>query len=199
MKQLLPFALFAFVASITPGPTNILILSNSARFGLAATLPLVFSACGAAALIVLLVGLGAGEWLLGHPQLQQAMAWLGLAWLMYLAWQIANSPADPIEADTDAKRLGPAGAAGLQLVNPKTWMMAFAVVSLFAGAGSTSIGYGTYALVFLLISIPCLSAWALLGRGAARFLRAGSRMKAFNVAMALLLVLSAVMGVWKAD
>ena len=27
----LPFMLFAFVASITPGPTNILVLSNSAR------------------------------------------------------------------------------------------------------------------------------------------------------------------------
>ncbi|NWB64014.1 LysE family translocator, partial [Pseudomonas sp. F1002] len=30
---LLPFLLFAFVASITPGPTNILVLSNSARYG----------------------------------------------------------------------------------------------------------------------------------------------------------------------
>lgn len=32
-SPLLPFLLFAFVASITPGPTNILVLSNSARYG----------------------------------------------------------------------------------------------------------------------------------------------------------------------
>lgn len=91
MSQWLPFVLFAFVASITPGPTNILVLSNSSRFGLLAALPIIFGACVAAALIVLLVGLGAGEWLLRHPPLQQAMAWLGVGWLLYLAWQIARS------------------------------------------------------------------------------------------------------------
>ncbi|PTT65717.1 lysine transporter LysE, partial [Pseudomonas sp. HMWF007] len=61
MASLLPFLLFAFVASITPGPTNILVLSHSSRRGLSATLPIIFGACAAAALIVLVVGLGAGE------------------------------------------------------------------------------------------------------------------------------------------
>lgn len=31
MQSLVPFLLFAVVASITPGPTNILVLSNSQR------------------------------------------------------------------------------------------------------------------------------------------------------------------------
>ncbi len=31
--SLIPFLLFAFVASITPGPTNILVLTNSQHFG----------------------------------------------------------------------------------------------------------------------------------------------------------------------
>lgn len=44
MSQWLPFVLFAFVASITPGPTNILVLSNSSRFGLLAALPIIFGA-----------------------------------------------------------------------------------------------------------------------------------------------------------
>lgn len=191
MNQLLPFALFAFVASITPGPTNILVLSNSARFGLAAAVPIILGGCSAAATIVLLVGLGAGEWLLGHPHIQQAMAWFGLAWLLYLAWQIARSPVGPIAADGAAKRLGSVGAASLQLVNPKTWMMAFAVVSLFAGADAGAVGYASYALLFFLISIPCLAAWALLGRGAVRVLRSAAHMRRFNQAMALLLVVSA--------
>ena len=191
MNQLLPFALFAFVASITPGPTNILVLSNSARFGLAAAVPIILGGCSAAATIVLLVGLGAGEWLLGHPHIQQAMAWFGLAWLLYLAWQIARSPVGPIAADSVAKRLGSVGAASLQLVNPKTWMMAFAVVSLFAGADAGAVGYASYALLFFLISIPCLAAWALLGRGAVRVLRSAAHMRRFNQAMALLLVVSA--------
>ena len=67
MLSLLPFLLFAFVASITPGPTNILVLSHSARRGLGATLPLIIGACVSAALVVLVVGLGLGETLLRLP------------------------------------------------------------------------------------------------------------------------------------
>lgn len=193
MSQLLPFVLFAFVASITPGPTNILVLSNSWRFGLGAAMPIIFGACSAAALIVLLVGLGAGEWLLHHPQLQQLMSWLGLAWLLYLAWQIARSPAGPVEAAAAPRRLGALGAAGLQLVNPKVWMMALAVVGVFSGAAADAGLYAIHALLFFLIALPCLAAWALLGVGAAKLLHSAAHMRRFNYAMALLLVVSALL------
>nr|WP_305123926.1 LysE family translocator [Stutzerimonas frequens] len=186
--------LFAFVASITPGPTNILVLSNSSRFGLGAAMPIIFGACSAAALIVLLVGLGAGEWLLRHPQLQQLMSWLGLAWLFYLAWQIARSPAEPVEAAAAPRRLGALGAAGLQLVNPKVWMMALAVVGVFSGAAADAGRYAIHALLFFLIALPCLAAWALLGAGAAKLLQSAAHLRRFNYAMALLLVVSALLG-----
>jgi len=193
MSQLLPFVLFAFVASITPGPTNILVLSNSSRFGLGAAMPIIFGACSAAASIVLLVGLGAGEWMLHHPQLQQLMTWLGLAWLLYLAWQIARSPAGPDEAAAAPRRLGALGAAGLQLVNPKVWMMALAVVGVFSGAAADAGRYAIHALLFFLIALPCLAAWALLGVGAAKLLHSAAHMRRFNYAMALLLVVSALL------
>ncbi|WP_394375489.1 LysE family translocator [Stutzerimonas frequens] len=193
MSQLLPFMLFAFVASITPGPTNILVLSNSSRFGLGAAVPIILGACSAAALIVLLVGLGAGEWLLRHPQLQQLMSWLGLAWLLYLAWQIARSPAEPVEAAAAPRRLGALGAAGLQLVNPKVWMMALAVVGVFSGAAADAGRYAIHALLFFLIALPCLAAWALLGAGAAKLLHSAAHLRRFNYAMALLLVMSALL------
>ncbi|WP_326429605.1 LysE family translocator [Stutzerimonas frequens] len=193
MSQLLPFMLFAFVASITPGPTNILVLSNSSRFGLGAAVPIILGACSAAALIVLLVGLGAGEWLLRHPQLQQLMSWLGLAWLFYLAWQIARSPIEPVEAAAAPRRLGALGAAGLQLVNPKVWMMALAVVGVFSGAAADAGRYAIHALLFFLIAVPCLAAWALLGAGAAQLLHSAAHLRRFNYAMALLLAVSALL------
>ena len=57
--NLMPFLLFAFVASITPGPTNILVLTNSQHYGVKATLPALVSACVAASAIVLISGAGA--------------------------------------------------------------------------------------------------------------------------------------------
>ncbi|MDD0995369.1 LysE family translocator [Pseudomonas sp. TNT2022 ID1044] len=189
---LLPFLLFAFVASITPGPTNILVLSNSARFGLAAAVPIILGACASAALLVLLVGTGAGTSLTEWPQLQTCMQWAGVAWLSYLAWQIFRAPEVAIAAENTGKRLGLLGAAGLQWINPKTWMMALAVVSVFAGAGENRLAQVMYlSLAFFLISLPCLGAWALLGAGSARWLRSPRALQRFNRCMGLLLLGSA--------
>ncbi|VVN77568.1 LysE family translocator [Pseudomonas fluorescens] len=188
----LPFLLFAFVASITPGPTNILVLSNSARYGLAATVPIIFGACASAATIVLLIGTGAGSSLTTLPLVQTAMQWTGVAWLSFLAWQIFSAPAETLVTQESAARLGLVGAASLQLINPKTWMMALAVVSVFAGSGEQRLGHVVYlSLAFFLISLPCLGVWALLGAGSTRWLRSPRAMQRFNRCMALLLLGSA--------
>lgn len=193
MDQLLPFALFAFVASITPGPTNILVLSHSSRFGLSNTAPIILGACAAAALLVLLVGTGLGDVLARHATLQALLSWAGIAWLSWMAWQIFSAPAQAIDPDrpVEGPRLGLAGAAALQLVNPKTWIMALAVVSVFAGAEidrTTRVLW--LSLAFFAISIPCMTVWAFLGRGAARFCRSAVVMGRFNRVMALLLLAS---------
>ena len=194
MDQLLPFALFAFVASITPGPTNILVLSHSSRFGLATTVPIILGACAAAALLVLLVGTGLGDVLARHATIQTALSWAGIAWLSWMAWQIFSAPAEAIDPDrpVEGPRFGLAGAAGLQLINPKTWMMALAVVSVFAGAeADRTVRVLWLSLAFFAISIPCMTVWAYLGRGAARFCRSAVAMGRFNRVMAVMLLVSA--------
>ena len=195
MASLLPFLLFAFVASITPGPTNILVLSHSSRRGLIATLPIIFGACGAAALIVLVVGLGAGETLLRFPRVQQAMAWSGVLWLSWLAWQIFRSPPPSLDPKSQEQSLSVFGAALLQLVNPKVWMMAVAVVSVFVGGGDKTLRLLVLSLAFLLVSLPCMTLWALLGVGSTRLLSSPQAFKRMNAALALLLLLSAWLAV----
>jgi threonine/homoserine/homoserine lactone efflux protein len=191
-----PFLLFAFVASITPGPTNILVMSNSARYGLTAAVPIVLGACASAATIVLLVGAGAGSSMTALPIVQTTMQWAGVSWLSYLAWKIFSAPAAGLGTNDSAPRLGWVGAASLQWVNPKTWMMALAVVSVFAGSGEQRLGHVVYlSMAFFLISLPCLSVWALLGAGSTRWLRSPRAMQRFNRCMALLLLGSAWLSV----
>lgn len=194
MEQLIAFTLFAFVASITPGPTNILVLTHSSRWGMPATFPIIIGACAAAALIVLLVGTGMGETLARHEQIQVVMSWVGIAWLTWLAWKIFSAPVQGIDADQagDEPRLGLLGAALLQLVNPKTWMMALAVLTVFAG-GDVDRGQRIVwlSLIFFIVAIPCMTTWAWLGRGAAHFCRSPAQMRRFNQAMGLLLLVSA--------
>jgi threonine/homoserine/homoserine lactone efflux protein len=194
MQTFLPFVLFAFVASITPGPTNILVLTNSSRHGLLRTAPIVLGACGGAALLVLMVGTGLGDMLARHVQIQTVMSWIGIGWLTWLAWQIFSAPVEAIDPakNLDGPRLGLWTAASLQLVNPKTWMMALAVVSVFAGSDTDRmLRVAWLSLTFFLVAVPCMAAWAYLGVSAAKFCRSAQGMKRFNQAMAVLLLVSA--------
>ena len=191
MSQWLPFVLFAFVASITPPDQH-----PGAEQQLA-----LRPAGGASHHLWRLRGRGADRAASGPWRRRMAAAPSAIAagdglarvgWLLYLAWQIARSPTEAIEADTASRRLGALGAAGLQVINPKVWMMALAVVGVFCGANADAGRYAIHALLFFLIALPCLAAWALLGAGAARLLRSATHLRRFNQAMALLLVVSAL-------
>lgn len=57
MENLTAFSLFAIVASITPGPTNFIILSLSSHYKISKTLPVILGSCIGAALLVLVVGI----------------------------------------------------------------------------------------------------------------------------------------------
>lgn len=185
--SVLPFLLFALVASISPGPTNLLILAQGARHGLRASLAPLIAACTAAAGIVLLVGLGLGEWLLRHPLAQQGMSWAGTLWLSWLAWRLARAAGEPLQAP-ESGGLSVYGAATLQLVNPKVWLMAVAVIGVFA---TPQLPVWHLALMFLLVALPCMTAWALLGVGSARWLRSPRAVRGFNQGLAGLLLVSA--------
>ena len=198
MGQFIPFIIFAFVASITPGPTNVLILSQSARCGFNSVLGLIAGAGVSSAVIVWITGISLGSTLMEYPILQTVMTWAGILLLTWVSWQIyAQSPSDMPNSQREERgynqaRIGLYGGAGLQFINPKTWMMAIAVISVFLPDSPQRNYYaGVYALTFLAISLPCLLLWALLGCGAASIIRTPKQMKIFNSTMALALLLSA--------
>lgn len=192
MPSLPPFLLFALVASVTPGPTNILVLANASRHGLTAAVPMVFGASAGAATVLLLVSSGLGVALAGHPELQTVLSWVGLAWLSVLAWQLFRAADVNKEEAGRGGRLGFFGTAGLQFINPKAWIMALAATGVFTGA-DTDGGFGPllYAVIFFLVALPGVAVWAWLGTGAARWITRPGSVRRFNRGMALLLLVSA--------
>lgn len=192
--SLIPFLLFAFVASITPGPTNILVLTNSQHFGVKNTVPAILGACTAASAIVLISGAGAGEVLRQYPLIRQIMSWAGVLWLSWMSWQLFSAPAANLSSKKTT-RFTARAAALLQMVNPKTWMMALAVVSLFAPASEHALrDIALMALWFLAISVGCLMCWAWLGKAVNRLFRTTVAMVRFQRLMALCLFVSAWAG-----
>ena len=193
----LSFLLFALVASISPGPSNVLILAEGARVGTRRTLPLVLAACMSAAGVVLLVGLGLGALLVRHPLIEQAMAWFGIAWLSVMAWQMLRAAGQPLPADAPPRQ-SLVSLALLQLINPKVWMMAMAVVSVFAlpAADGSAAAIAWLAAAFLLVAVPCMTLWAALGAASASWLSSPRALRRLNQALAILLLASAWSALW---
>jgi threonine/homoserine/homoserine lactone efflux protein len=89
--------------------------------------------------------------------------------------------------------MGVPAAAAFQWINPKAWLIAIGAASAYM-LPDRPLGEQIFRIgvVFLAVGFPCMLPWALLGSGAGRVLRSRAQFRAFNVGMALLLVLSLV-------
>lgn len=191
----LSFCVFAFVASVTPGPTNLLAFSNGNRLGLRATLPFIIGSAASAAGILLLITTGLAEFLMQWIWLQQLLAWAGTLWLSWMAFGLYKTPVHVNEDRAISQtNLNIGQGIGLQFVNPKTWIMAITVSSVFTLHPDAPISvqqhFSLLALIFFTITCPCLSFWAILGKAAKRNISNPRQQQLINRALALLLVLT---------
>ena len=188
--SLMAFALFAFAASITPGPNNLMLLASGANFGLRASLPhLLGVACGFLFLVAC-VGFGLAEVFSRLPWLYALMRWAGAAYLLYLAWRIAKAaPPDP-SRQAAARPMSFLGAVAFQWVNPKAWLMAVSAFSTYIPATSGALVLLGAIAMFGAINLPSITAWAVGGTQLQRLLQTRRRVVVFNLLMASLLVAS---------
>jgi threonine/homoserine/homoserine lactone efflux protein len=192
MPWLLGLLGFAVAASVTPGPNNIMVAAAAARHGIAATLPHMLGICTGFAVMIVLVGLAVTGVTARVAGIAAVLRWVSLAWLLLLAWRIATAP--PPGQGRNRPAMGFAGGAMFQWINPKAWLLALSVGALFVApvqsAWPVPPALLVVAAVFFAVGLPCNLLWAGLGRGATRLLTSPARLRAFNVAMAILLVVS---------
>ena len=164
LSTYLSFSLFAFIASITPGPSNLISLVIGSRRGVTAALPFISGSSVSMALILWFSGIGFASFLASHPNLKLIMGYGGGLWVSWLAWKIFSvSPRK--EDHPDFKPIGWVEGAGLQLVNPKAWMMALSTISIFSLPQADNVTHISWlTLIFFLIAIPCQCSWSWLGQ-----------------------------------
>jgi threonine/homoserine/homoserine lactone efflux protein len=190
MENLAALFAFAIAGSITPGPNVLMVAASAARVGWRATLPHMWGITVGFAAMLLLVGFGLAGPLLASATLHRALQGLAAAWLLWLAWKIATAPLPEAGAAPRAL-MGFRAAALFQWVNPKAWMLSAAAIPAFTRPGEPLVPQiATIALVFATVSMPCLLAWAAIGTGAGRLLTSQARLRAFNIAMGVVLAAS---------
>jgi len=163
MEPLLALACFTFVASITPGPNNLMLAASGIGFGLRRTIPAMLGVWAGFLVLVLACGLGIGALLMQTPGAGTGLKVLGSGYLVYLAWLLRGN----VATDAGVARSRPmsfAAAAAFQFANPKAWLMGVTAASVFLPSiGGDWAALGLLCLVVCSVNIPCITSWAVLG------------------------------------
>ncbi len=179
---------FAFASSITPGPNNLMLMASGANYGLRRTVPHMLGISLGHAFMVVMVGVVLLRMFEAYPVLNIVLKVLSAAYMMWLAWKIANAVA-PEAKEVTGNPFTFLQAAAFQWVNPKAWFMAITAISAYAPQDrSVLVGSLIVALVFSATNLPSVTVWAWMGVQVRRWLGTARRLRVFNVTMAVLLV-----------
>jgi threonine/homoserine/homoserine lactone efflux protein len=190
------FLVFAVVAAITPGPSNLILTSTGAAVGVRRGLPALLGQVVGMGLMLFVVAFGLGSLILKNPLILEGLKWGGIAFLLGLSWKIAT--AGRSEETEDRVHVGFWGAAAFQWVNPKAWLIcAGAVGTYFQAEAGSAVGRSAFlALLFILAALPSCSVWLAAGASVQRLLRGERAARIFNLTMGALLAGSILLFVW---
>jgi len=181
-----------FVAAITPGPNNFIVLSVASRQGFLKAMPAIFGVVAGSLGLAVLIWSGTS---LLTSTVWDVLVWLKFLGCGYLCWLgislILSAVATPGSEKTEATDSLPsqfAGVALFQALNPKTWVLLTTVV---ASAKQQGLQFAFLAGLMTVIMASCLALWAGLGSTISTGLKNPRAQQIFDISMGGLLIVSA--------
>jgi threonine/homoserine/homoserine lactone efflux protein len=177
----------ATAMTFTPGPNTALSTALAANLGLRPALRFVCAVPVGWGLLLAVCSLGLGALVVALPALRWGIKLLGVAYLLWLAWQLAHSGQ---LAQADGRRLNVTfwQGVGLQFVNIKAWLLALAIVSgWIAGHAEPVLRFWTVLPLMLTFAFASNLSYALAGALLRQWLSQGARLVWFNRGMAAVL------------
>ncbi|KKK33551.1 lysine transporter LysE [Salinicoccus sediminis] len=189
--SIIPFLTYCFIVTVTPGPTNIDILSTVNNYGTRRAMKYTYGATLAFGLLLLISAVLNVMLVSVMPKLLLVMQILGSLYMLYLVYIIFKSGgSDNIKEDENSFRSG----FLLQFLNPKVLTFVMTVIPTFILPYYDEIlPVIFYVSVIVLMGFMAFNIWVVFGTVFRKFLQRHERV--VNVAMALFLLYAAVM-VW---
>jgi len=181
--------LYSLSMSITPGPTNIIMMTTGVNHGFRSTIPFATGAAFGFTALVVIVATGFGSVMTENADVMKYLGYVGAVIISYMGYKIAFSSA----GTDDMMRERPSFMSGaiLQWVSPKSWIACLAGVSAFnlASGGERLV---LYMSVYMVVGYSCVLAWGYGGAKISGFLKHGKNLRIFNYVMGGSLVLVAL-------
>ena len=193
-QHIVAFILFAFVAAVTPGPSNIILTSVGANAGVVRGFALSLRGRYGDGVHDFPGDVGSGECHRRAPRRSRCSQVVGIALLLWLSWKIATAGLGTAGIDQ-----GESSASGRRPrcngSTPNRGSSAASAVATYlpaesAGAFGQALWFG---IVFFLAALPGCFVWLAFGAAVQRFLQSERAARGFNVAMGALLAGSIVL------
>ena len=183
------FLTYAVITAATPGPNNIMSMSNAGRLGFRRALPFNLGIWVGFTIVMALCTLFCTALSALIPAIRLPMLVLGAAYMLYLAWGTFRSSGAIQE---DRAREGFRSGLLLQFINPKIYLygvmsMEAYILPYYGGQPAVLL---FFALLLAFIGFVFTLAWAAFG--SVFRLLFSRHARAVNTVMALLLVYCAV-------
>ena len=177
--------------SATPGPNNVMLATTGANFGGRGAVPAILGIQAGVFVQTMLMCVGLGSVFVAYPLAQQVLRIAGSLYLVYLAWKLSGAAVGGVRAP---KAVSFAEAAAFQALNPKSWVKAVTVASVFMPEGHNPVVSALLvALIGAAVGMPCNTLWALFGVSIRRLLKDPLKQRIFNLTMGAILLVLALM------
>ncbi|MFT7558267.1 MAG: threonine/homoserine/homoserine lactone efflux protein [Flavobacteriales bacterium] len=210
--EFFPLVGFAVMMTLSPGPNTALVMASAMNRGLKASLPLCAGICVGFPLMIFIMGLFMEPLLGWLPQLKQILNVVFVIVLLALVYSVIRD-----DTQVDSSRVEGFQVKGsrveasiaessrrskentksfivafvFQWLNPKAWLTAISVYGVFSGFALGELSSAlTIALVFVVVTIPCVGAWLLVGSVINGFALSRKRRKVLNYVFASIMLVA---------
>ncbi len=185
------FLMYCFIITVTPGPTNIIILATTQNYGIKRGLHFSYGSTIAFFLLLVLSAFLNTLFSIWIPNVLLMMQVIGTSYMLYLAYQIYK-----METTNESQNKTGNFSSGflMQFLNPKVVLFTMTVIPSFVLPYYDSIlALSLSILAITIIGFIAFLLWVLFGAIFKQFLQ--NHKKVVNVCMAFCLVYAAIM-IW---
>lgn len=183
------FLTYALLTTITPGPNNIMSMSNGSRLGIRKSLPFNLGVFTGFSIVMIICTLFVTLLRRILPTVKMPMLILGAAYMVWLAWKTYNRPATITEDDRGSSYLS---GMLFQFINPKIYLYGIVSMEVYVlpHYADQPAALLFFAVLLAFIGSSCNIAWLTFGSVFKAYY--ARHYKAINLVMAILLLYCAV-------
>ena len=190
--QLVSVLLFSLVASLSPGPNNIMTSYTAFNFGIKKTIPTMLGVVIGWTLLVILLQIGSAIIFQKFEILQKIIMFLGSIYLIFMAYKLSFS--FKTSENVNSQPVTFFNTFFFQFVNPKAIIIALTAISMFIDPQIDFLKDSVIlTIIFFLMAVGSQAVWCLMGKYLRKFATSDRFIQNFNYTMSFLLIVCVIM------